>query len=146
MCVRNNARKASQLPRITCPFGGLCAVPRAMPGGGEQVDVMLPFFGHHDNEIARAAVRVYVMRLYRAYDIVCLEVAGNSGGVSAPPSPTSDIGLPSMVRGRAALLSPSHHSLCPLHASQGPHAFPSLPFSVLSSLCNRGCHCCCNVR
>jgi hypothetical protein len=71
-----------------------------------QVDVMLPFFGHHDQEVARTAVRVYVMRLYRAYDIVSLDVTGctNEGalGSSRAHSPESDIGLPTQVGARVA--------------------------------------------
>jgi hypothetical protein len=67
---------------------------------------MLPFFGHHDPEIARTAVRVYVMRLYRAYDIVSLDVTGSISDEcdgSRPHSPDSDIGLPSRVSDRCCL-------------------------------------------
>ena len=61
---------------------------------------MLPFFGHHDRDIARTAVRVYVMRLYRAYDIVALDVSGYTGSSSSRAhSPDSDIGLPTKVGG-----------------------------------------------
>lgn len=68
---------------------------------------MLPFFGHHDPEIARTAVRVYVMRLYRAYDIVSLDVTGSTSDEcdgSRPHSPDSDIGLPSRVSDRCRSL------------------------------------------
>jgi hypothetical protein len=40
------------------------------------VDMMLPFFGHREPQLACNAVKVYLRRLYRAYDIHRMSVRG----------------------------------------------------------------------
>ena len=123
-----------------------------------QVDVMLPFFAHREVDLAHTAVRVYLLRLYRAYDVVTLNVVGSlaSTGDAASSRPSSQdelaLGLPSQQELTAIdqgvpidpaavtvdVVRPAESAPCYIRAVWTFHAFEGTEFDTVHPVYGAG--------